>query len=123
MIFLIFYFAASNSQLQARCDSQHSSMNKPPSSSHSKIRQENSQLFSNLNKTAPQRQSLNKQSARRDAEEDDLVVAPLGHDNAPVLQNKQLQQVSGKRRQLSNFNVKQRLSTGQVVQATLKHQA
>ena len=72
MIFLIFYFAASNSQLQARCDSQHSSMNKPPSSSHSKIRQENSQLFSNLNKTAPQRQSLNKQSARRDAEEDDL---------------------------------------------------
>ena len=98
-------------------------MNKPPSSSHSKIRQENSQLFSNLNKTAPQRQSLNKKSARRDDEEDDLVVAPLGHDNAPVLQNKQLQQVSGKRRQLSNFNVKQRLSTGQVVQATLKHQA
>ena len=100
-------------------------MNKQPSSSHSKIRQDqNSQLFSNLNKTAPQRQSLNKNNGRHgDAEEDDLVVAPLGHDNAPVLQNKQLQQVSGKRRQLSNFNVKQRLSTGQVVQATLKHQA
>ena len=51
------------------------------------------------------------------------MVAPLGNDNASILQNKQLQQASGKRRQLSNFNIKQRLSQGQVVQATLKQQA
>jgi len=46
------------------------------------------QLYVDKGKTAPGRQSMNKNKARRDTEEDDLVVAPLGYDNANILLNK-----------------------------------